>query len=168
MQAVRRIEYVVTPAGITPADPQPAGVQGEHNAAQVAFRLDAALLEAGYRCRIEFIDSTGRYDITAPLEPQDGVISCLLPERWTRAGGTASIRLRLSVLRETADESVQEQVVCSYAGRLTFAPREDGGGERYTALSALVNRAVEAAARAEAAAARAEAAAGGSAASAGE
>ena len=159
MQAVRRIVFDVTPDGVTPAAPQPAGVQGEHNAAAVVFRLGAPLLEAGYRCRIEFVDGAGRYDVTGLLEPQAREVTCLLPERWTRAGGTASVRLRLSELQEAADGTAQEQTVCSYAGRLTFAPREDGGGQRYAALSALVYRAEAAAARAEAAAERAEEAA---------
>lgn len=47
MQAVRRIVFDVTPDGVTPAAPQPAGVHGEHNAAAVVFRLGASLLEAG-------------------------------------------------------------------------------------------------------------------------
>lgn len=153
MQEIRRIEFAVTPGGITPTAPQPAGVQGEHNATMVVFRLDDTLAAGGYRCRIELVDAAGRYDATGLLEPANGEVSCLLPERWTRAGGTASVRLVLSV-PEASDEGVmREQTVRSYAGRLTFAPRQDSG-ERYAALSALVRRAEEAAARAEAAAAQ--------------
>ena len=137
MQAVRRIVFDVTPDGVTPAAPQPAGVQGEHNAAAVVFRLGASLLEAGYRCRIEFVDGAGRYDVTGLLEPQAGEVTCLLPERWTgrhRVGAAAAVRAAGGGGRHGA--GADGLLVC---GTAHFCP---AGGQRRRAVCGAVGAGV--------------------------
>lgn len=122
--AIRTIAFTVTENGIEPSVPQYAGVQGDHNAAQVTFTLGFAQIDPDYRYRIEYVDGTGAFDTTEFLTPTQGVVSCLLPCAWTASGGTAEIRLVVSLLDETNRE---ELIVYSLAGRLKFDTREDGG-----------------------------------------
>ena len=51
--AIRTIAFTVTENGIEPSAPQYAGVQGDHNAARVAFTLAFAQSDPEYRYRIE-------------------------------------------------------------------------------------------------------------------
>ena len=122
--AIRTIAYTITENGIEPSVPQYAGVQGDHNAARVDFTLGFEQIDPDYRYRIEYVDGTGAFDTTEFLTPAEGVVSCLLPCEWTASGGTAEIRLVVSLLDETNHE---ELIVYSLAGRLKFDTREDGG-----------------------------------------
>lgn len=130
--AIRTIAFTVTENGIEPSAPQYAGVQGDHNAARVAFTLAFAQSDPEYRYRIEYVDGAGAFDTTDLLTPSGGVVSCLLPCAWTSSGGTSEIRLVVSLLDETNQE---ELIVYSLAGRLKFDTREDGGAVIQDTLS---------------------------------
>lgn len=56
---IRTVTFSATPSGVTPDQPQFAGVQGDHNATSVVFALDEALVNAAYQYRFEFVDGAG-------------------------------------------------------------------------------------------------------------
>lgn len=87
VSAVRTITFNATVSGVTPTGPQDAGVQGDHNATQVVWSLDAALINPDYRYRCEFVDGAGGWDTTQYLTPSaDKTIAVSLPRAWTAAG----------------------------------------------------------------------------------
>ena len=105
MSAVRTITFNATVSGVTPTGPQDAGVQGDHNATQVVWSLDAALINPDYRYRCEFVDGAGGWDTTQYLTPSaDKTIAVSLPRAWTAAGGCGVIRLCVSEFLDGAEE----------------------------------------------------------------
>lgn len=139
-KAIRTLNFLVTPEGITPATPMAAGVQGDHNATEVVFTLDATLAfleDAVYR--FEYEDGAGALDVTAPLTPNSyGELRTLLPLHWTSGGGIAQLRVVIARAGENGDE----QVLYSVAARLRYAPRLEAG-EQLEAMSPLFNTALQ-------------------------
>lgn len=142
---IRTITFAAGAAGVTPDQPQFAGVQGEHNATRVVFSLDNVLVKPEYKYRFEYVDVTGQFDTTEFVEVADNQTGCLLPENWTRMGGTGEIRLSAVVL---AEDGTEEQLVYTLSGHLKYASRDSGtpmeGGYRQ-GLSSLIQRAENAA-----------------------
>ena len=122
-EPIRTVTYQVTPDGITPAAPQPAGVQGEHRATQITFQLDAQLQQSGYRYRAEFTDSAGDFDTTAFLPLEGGSVTVEMPRGWTRHAGVGEVRLCIAQLD---DQGGEEQTVYTFAGRVQLSPRTEG------------------------------------------
>lgn len=115
--AIRYVRFQVSNGTtVTPASPQYGGVQGEHNATQVAFAIetDGPLVHPDYRYYIECVDAAGGYDRTAQLFCRDGVISTLVPLAWTQYGGVSIVRL---VVECTGT------LIYSLEGRLQFEER---------------------------------------------
>ena len=157
-EPVRSIIFFADENGVSPSEPQFAGVQGEHNATEVKFQLSSALTSPEYLYRIEFSDAAGEYDSTDFIPISGSFVNYLLPENWTKAGGVGVIHLCAVVLDANGQE---EQEVYSLAGRLKFAPRESGGMKtKYEkGLSALIDSAGKATDAANEAAENANAAA---------
>ena len=120
-EAIREILFHVTPDGIEPSGPQPAGIQGEHNATEVKFQLDEALVKDGYFYRFEFVDGTGGMYTTDFVTPEGNAVAVKLPAAWTASGGCGTLRLCVAELSEDYQE---EMVVLSFAGRLLFSGRD--------------------------------------------
>ena len=120
---IRTVTFSATPSGVTPDQPQFAGVQGDHNATSVVFALDEALVNAAYQYRFEFVDGAGGYDTTDFVVLENSQASCLLPGNWTGAGSTGTIRLCAVIL---GADNTEEQVVYTLSGRLKFASRDTG------------------------------------------
>lgn len=161
MSAVRTITFNATVSGVTPTGPQDAGVQGDHNATQVVWSLDAALINPDYRYRCEFVDGAGGWDTTQYLTPSaDKTIVVSLPRAWTAAGGCGVIRLCVSEFLDGAEE----RSLYTLTGRLQFAGRENGGAcaaAYETKLPVLIEEVTEAMDGAADAAAQANTAAAG-------
>ena len=161
MSAVRTITFNATVSGVTPTGPQDAGVQGDHNATQVVWSLDAALINPDYRYRCEFVDGAGGWDTTQYLTPSaDKTIAVSLPRAWTAAGGCGVIRLCVSEFLDGAEE----RSLYTLTGRLQFAGRENGGAcaaAYETKLPVLIEEVTEAMDGAADAAAQANTAAAG-------
>ena len=156
---IRTVTFSATPSGVTPDQPQFAGVQGDHNATSVVFALDEALVNAAYQYRFEFVDGAGGYDTTDFVVLENSQASCLLPGNWTGAGSTGTIRLCAVIL---GADNTEEQVVYTLSGRLKFAPRDTGTPmetEYEKGLSGLIADTKDAADAANQAAADAETAA---------
>lgn len=165
--AIRTLTFTATPNGITPANAQKAGVQGEHNATRVIITLSPELLvvvgasNAVYR--YEFIDGMGQFDTTENFLASDidslGVID--LPNGWTSAGGQAELRL---VIAQLDIDSNEELVLYSFPCRLLFEGRDTGTGTTQAnlekGLSGLIAETVESASNADVAAANANNVAG--------
>ena len=137
-EPIRELVFQATVERVTPSAPQPAGVQGEHNATRVSFVLDAGLVRPTYRYRFSYIDGGGGGDSTDFIDIDEGTISVFLPAAWTAAGGCGTLRLCAVELDE---ENSEEQVVYSLEARLLFASRDDGAPmeRRYEkGLSALI------------------------------
>ncbi len=94
--AIRYISFhVYEDMTITPSTPQYGGIQGEHNATQIAFIIDpdGLLANANYHYYIECIDGAGGYDRTGQLYRMGNEISTLVPLAWTQYGGVITLRL---------------------------------------------------------------------------
>ena len=96
-EPMRTVLFTVEENGVTPAAPQFAGVQGDHEATRVIFRLPEAWTAAGYVYRIEYADGVQPPDTTDLLEAADGQIAVLLPEAWTRGGGVGDLRVAVAL-----------------------------------------------------------------------
>ena len=122
--AIKTVTFSATPDGVTPAIPQDAGVQGDHQATAVIFRLDPALISVRYQYRWEFVDGNGRYDTTEAfsITAEQTEVSAPLLSTWTGAGGTAEIRL---VITDPGQDGTEEPVTLyTLAGRLRFQGRD--------------------------------------------
>lgn len=117
--AIRYIRFSVSDdTTVTPATPQYGGVQGEHNATQVAFYIPpyGPLANPNYQYYIECVDAAGGYDRTDRLERVSDEVRTLVPLAWTQYGGISTVRL---VIEEGGT------VICSLEGRLQFEDRAD-------------------------------------------
>lgn len=133
-KAVRWINYTVTAEGLSPSEPQWAGVQGEHQATGVSFEVPSDWMNADYRFRVEWVDGMQAFFISDYLDAEDGKVKCLLPAAWTAAGGTAEIRLAAEQIGETPNAC---QTVYSTVGRLSFTGRDEKQPARAGAESSL-------------------------------
>lgn len=116
-EPVRSIIFFADENGISPSEPQFAGVQGEHNATEVNFQLSSDLISPEYLYRIEFSDAAGEYDSTDFIPISGSFVNYLLPENWTKAGGVGVIHLCAVVLDANGQE---EQEVYSLAEGLNL------------------------------------------------
>lgn len=133
--AIRTVTFTASSQRVCPQAPQEAGVQGEHQATAVVFRLDPELALPQYLYRWEFVDGNGQMDTTETFSlPAEGTqedgenelgteVSVLLPRAWTKAGGIAEIRLAVSVLAKDGQELM---TLYTLTGRLRFAARDTG------------------------------------------
>ena len=93
-ESIRTVDFTVTEKGISPAAPQWAGVQGEHQATRVRFKLPESLIGKGHHFHVEWIDGMQAFGMSEQLTAtDDGKVAYLLPSAWTAAGGTAEVRL---------------------------------------------------------------------------
>ena len=92
--ALRTITWTVDEnLRITPQAVQDAGIQGEHNATEVAFALPEELTSETHQYYIEYVGGDGMYDVTGAIDSSNGKVSFLLPRAWTQGGGVATLRL---------------------------------------------------------------------------
>ena len=126
--ALYTLAFTVSAEGTTPAEPQPAGVFGDHQAARLSFTVPPEV-PGECRFRLEIIDGSGGYDITELLEAENGVVSYAVPRAWT-AAGTAAVRL-IAV----SENDSGEEVLCFHGAPayLFFEEREDGSPLEATA-----------------------------------
>ena len=122
-ESIRTVDFTVTEKDISPAAPQWAGVQGEHQATRVRFKLPESLIGKGHHFHVEWIDGMQAFGMSEQLTAtDDGKVAYLLPSAWTAAGGTAEVRLCAG--KDETDEE-HGQVFFSAVGRLTFSPRDE-------------------------------------------
>jgi len=133
--AIRTVTFSATASGVTPASPQSAGVQGEHNATNVIINLSAELVSAlsvdGAVYRFEFVDANDGFDTTenfALVSPATSV-EVLLPNGWTSAAGCATLRL---VIAQLGIDNSEEMTLFSLPCRLKISDRYTGTGATQT------------------------------------
>ncbi len=154
--AIRYVSFTVSEdTTVTPTTPQYGGVQGEHNATELAFIIatTGSLANDNYRYYIECVDAAGGVDRTARLYRHGSEISTPVPLAWTQYGGVSTVRL-------VAEED--GVVIYSVEGRLQFEDRgsaiEQVDGLLRTDISACMEVSRTAADTAQAAAEAAQAA----------
>ncbi|MBO5928869.1 MAG: hypothetical protein J6Q42_02500 [Clostridia bacterium] len=118
--AVYTLNFTVTAEKTIPAEPQPAGVFGDHHIAELHFTVPSEPTNCRYR--LEITDGSGGYDITELLDAENGVVSYTVPRTWT-AAGVAAVRLVAVTVNENGEETL-----CFHAAPafLLFEEREDG------------------------------------------
>lgn len=135
---MKTIEYTLTLTGITPADVQSGGVQGDHNRTALVFYLDQELWQdinkdvpAGHniRCHVEVADGTGGFhasDVLAAETPPGGtvvpdntarMITYTIPSEITLAGGVAQFFL---VISDVDNDSLSSRTLYSFPARVRF------------------------------------------------
>ncbi len=119
--ALYTLSFTVDTASTTPAEPQFAGVFGDHQAAELQFAVPQQI-PADCRFRLEITDGSGGYDITELLESQNGVVTYAVPRAWT-AAGTAAVRLIAVTFTKNGEETLCFHSAPAY---LFFKEREDG------------------------------------------
>ena len=165
---IRIINYTVTKESIDPAARQPAGIQGEHNAVQLKFKLDEKLYSAvcaqkkegdSLRFRFDAFGGAGGAVRTGSEELTGDTVVYNIPSALSGEGGNANVFLIITLLRGGNTEIE----LMSYPARLYFTPSEDGteetDRESMTALEQKASASAEAAAESAASAAEAKAAA---------
>ncbi len=116
--AIYTVDFTVTADGVTPSEPQAAGVTGDHRAAVVRFTVPYP----AYAYRIEIADGAGGYDITDRLEAENGTLAYAIPSSWT-AAGIAALRVVGVETDENGEEAVRFHSAPAY---VRFEDREDG------------------------------------------
>lgn len=135
---MKTIEYTLTLTGITPADVQSGGVQGDHNMTALVFFVDQELWQdinrdvpAGHniRCHVEVADGTGGFhasDVLAAETPPGGtvvpdntarMITYTIPKEITLAGGVAQFFL---VISDVDNASLSSRTLYSFPARVRF------------------------------------------------
>lgn len=170
--SIRTINFNVEADRITPSTLQRGGLQGEHNATELVFKVDNSLVEklrqasmgASIYYRFEGHTGIGLKNSTLPVVlniPDDysnGVYLDYLLENWlTREGGNITVYLIFSVLSK--GETLVD--IYSYPARLKLEAVPDGkytDGKNYESIAKLSVAAEDAAERAESAAEISEAA----------
>lgn len=151
--AVRTINYTVTANGIAPATQQLGGVQGEHNATELVFALDADLLEtirgkAGENpvvYRFDVHDGAGGVTPTDPQPLTDEAPVYLLENKISRIGGSIQVFL---IITEIQNEQTEMDLFL-FPALLRLKDKQDGPlneGENYESLSTLSETAKQSAA----------------------
>ena len=120
---IREIDFIVEANSVSPATPQFAGVQGDHNCTLIAFSLPAPLISEEYKYRFEYVDGTNDYDSSDFVTLEGNLVKYMLPQAWTLNGGTGEVRLVVSLLNASGNE---EQIIYTFAGKLYFSSRETG------------------------------------------
>ncbi len=117
---IRTIEWTIgSNMKVTPTTVQDAGVQGEHKATTLVFKLPNVLAD-GHVLTMVYIDTAGGVDYSPELtiEWRDAVptVSYELPKAWSQQGGEGTIRL-LAEKQNTGEE------VYSFEGHIRFDNR---------------------------------------------
>ena len=170
---IRKINYTVTPDGITPLSLQRGGLQGEHNATGLIFNISSELLtklsvlaDVGNDIfyRFEAYTGTGLKNSTIPkpLETDSGEVTLTYPlEHWlTRDGGNIRIYLIISAIENISNDTSADIYTYPALIRLDAVPEAElTDGENYDSLATLSVEATRAAEAAETSAEEAEASA---------
>lgn len=149
MAAIRVFDYTVSCNAVSPSVIAKGGVQGEHNATQLNFKLGTDLTEAlralsgtgkSFCYRFDGIDGLGvRYSFDAEQfrpEDEETVLSFTVGRVLTRYGGTAEIYL---VITLNSDDGTEMELY-SYSVKLALksAPESESVvGENGESLSTL-------------------------------
>lgn len=139
--AVRTITWTVgEDMEVSPASIKKAGVQGDHHATLVEFKVPVKL-QTGYNLYIQQLSSTDSYDITDALTVEEGKVSFLLPISWTQDGGKAILRLVASE-RDVA-EGTEPETVYSDKARIVYADRQTGFARVQSLITGAIHQMME-------------------------
>ena len=112
------------------------GRVGDVEAYALQFILDAKLINADYKYRVEYINSAGGYDTTDLLTPVDGTITVPIISGWTQVAGYSKIRLAVTnssgMIMYTADGTVNIAVRDTGTGTITQETVQTGLTELIT------------------------------------
>ena len=162
--SIRKIEYTVKINEITPPTQQQGGVQGEHNATELVFLLDGALISAVREAagklgaesvfyRFDGYTGTGTKSSTEPLAlPHGDTVTLTYPlENWlTRDGGNIQVYLVITAVKD--GETQLDIYSLPALIRLKNTPAgEYAGTENYESVSTLAQVAKKSAEEAKAA-----------------
>lgn len=161
--SIRTINYTVTADSITPSTLQRGGLQGEHNATELVFKVENSLVEKLLQAsqggtiyyRFEGHTGIGLKNSTLPVvlnipeDYSDGFTLNYLLENWlTREGGNIAVYLIFSIISKA--ETLVD--IYSYPARLKLEAVPDGkytDGKNYESMAKLSVAAEDAAERAE-------------------
>ena len=154
--ALRTIDYTVSVSGISPATQQFGGWQGEHNATELKFTLNADLLEsiraqAGENevvYRFDVYDGAGGVTSTDPVPLTDSPPSYLLENKVSRMGGNVQVFL---IITEIKNGETQMDLY-SFPAVLRLKEKQEGevsDAENYESISTLAEVAKKSASVAE-------------------
>lgn len=129
IMAIRTVTFNATSSGITPTTPQAAGVVGEHCATEVVINLSQDLVSTSWKYRFEYVDGANQFDTTDNFTLLSGQAwaKTFIPSGWTTSGGIGTIRL---VISQLSQDGTEEVLLYTFEGRLSFANRNSGSGER--------------------------------------
>ena len=154
---IKTIEYEINLAGITPAEEQFGGTQGDHNVTEIKFLLaqelfDALGLNAADRkimYRFDVYDGEGGIWQSEPIQLTVKQMSVKLEERHTRFGGKVAVYLVITELSEDNETQIE---LYSFPAVLRLKNRPDGvsqDGENYESVTSLAQKAKNSAVAAE-------------------
>ena len=145
--AIKRIEYNVNIAGITPATEQFGGMQGDHKVTMIEFVTDdllndeitdyAEAINGKAMYRFDVYDGEGGIWSSEPKELEDYTLSMELEERHTRYGGKVTIYLVFTVLSSDCETEIE---LYSFPAVLRLKNRPEGtyqDGENYESVTSL-------------------------------
>lgn len=139
--AIRTLSWTVgEDMEVSPASIQKAGVQGDHHATLVEFKVPVKL-QTGYNLYIQQLSSTDRYDTTDALAMVDGIVSFLLPLNWTQDGGKAILRLVAS--EQDVAEGTEPETVYSDKARIVYADRQTGFARVQSLITGAIHQMME-------------------------
>lgn len=143
--AVRKIEYCVDTSGIQPAVKQFGGIQGEHRATELVFKIDKPLYDsltaqgvdgAKLIYRFDGYDGQGGCSKSDIKDLTKENVSYLLEERLTRFGGIVKVVLVITLLKNDSTE----MELFSFPALLQLKNLPEGtevGGESHESMSVL-------------------------------
>ncbi len=107
--AIRTVVYDVSGSGSVAEALAWGGVQNEHNATEIIYKIDPAYLSAlGEKLffRIDFSSAGAGYDPSENLTLRDNTVSRLIPQKFTQYGGEMNTALVISRLSEQGEEEI--------------------------------------------------------------
>ncbi len=136
--AIRKVIFNVSASGVTPANYQWGGVQGEDNATEVVFQIQEdfiALINEGggdIKYRIDFYSSLAGYQPSGNLNLSENILTRSIPKIITQYGAETICTLNITRLYET---EVEEEIL-SLPVTLFFTVNEKNDSKVLTNLSA--------------------------------
>ena len=154
---IKTIEYEINLAGITPAEEQFGGTQGDHNVTEIKFLLAQELFDAlGLNAadqkimyRFDVYDGEGGIWQSEPIQLTEKPMSVKLQERHTRFGGKVTVYLVITELSEDNETQIE---LYSFPAVARLKNRPDGvyqDGENYESVTSLAQKAKNSAVAAE-------------------